>query len=124
MKMFVLPFCCCRLFLQPASSLKADVQTFMLSCVPAAGKAAVLMHRAQALKAARARSKAAAKAAKAAAAAAAAGGGSSSSSPDVIATNPTNSSELVNVNPEVDVLTRVHQRALTAVATLIQVSLS
>lgn len=89
----------------------------MLRCVPAAGKAAVLMLRAQAVKAARARSKTAAKAAKAAAAAAA-----SSGSPAVIVPNTNNNNDLVNVSLGVDVLTCVHQRALTAVATLIQVA--
>lgn len=91
----------------------------MPRCVPAAGKAAVLMQRAQALKAARARSKAAAKAAKAAAEAAAASG-----CPDVIVANSNSNNDLVNVNLEVDLLTCVHQRALAAVATLIQVTAS
>ncbi|TNN01638.1 hypothetical protein fugu_011020 [Takifugu bimaculatus] len=85
-----------------------------LSCIMS--KAVVLMHRAQALKAARARSKAAAKAAKVAAQDAANVG-----SPDVIVTNTNNNNDLgVSVNPEVDILTCAHQRALTAVATLIQ----
>lgn len=77
------------------------------------------MHRAQTLKAARARCKAAAKAAKAAAEAAAGSG-----SPDVIVTNTNNNNDLnAKVDPEVDVLTCGHQRAITAVATLIQVRL-
>ncbi|XP_027136114.1 vomeronasal type-2 receptor 1 [Larimichthys crocea] len=80
------------------------------------GKAAVLMLRAQALKAARARSKAAAKAAKAAAEAAA-----NSGSPDVIVTNTNNINDVnTSANPEVDRLTFAHQRAMAAVATLIQ----
>ncbi|XP_042342864.1 vomeronasal type-2 receptor 1 [Plectropomus leopardus] len=80
------------------------------------GKAAVLMLRAQALKAARARAKAAAKAAKAAAEAAA-----NSGSPDVIVTNTNNNNDAsACANPEVDRLTCGHQRAIAAVATLIQ----
>uniref|UniRef100_A0A3P8TQM8 Vomeronasal 2, receptor 1 n=1 Tax=Amphiprion percula TaxID=161767 RepID=A0A3P8TQM8_AMPPE len=79
------------------------------------GKAAVLMLRAQALKAARARAKAAAKAAKAAAEEAA-----SSGSPDVIVTNITNNNVNTCPNPEVDSLTCAHQRAIAALATLIQ----
>lgn len=82
------------------------------------GKAAVLMMRAQALKAARVRSKAAAKAAKAAAEAAA-----NSSSPDVIVTNTNNNIDAnACANPEVDTLTCGHQRAIAAAATLIQVT--
>lgn len=80
------------------------------------GKATVLMLRAQALKAARIRAKAAAKAAKAAAEAAA-----NSGSPDVIVTNTNNNNEAC-ANPEVDRITCGHQRAIAAVATLIQVS--
>ncbi|XP_070685878.1 vomeronasal type-2 receptor 1 [Pempheris klunzingeri] len=80
------------------------------------GKAAVLMLRAQALKAARARGKAAAKAAKAAAEAAA-----NSDSPDVIVTNTINNNNVnAGINPEVDILSHAHQRAIAAVATLIQ----
>lgn len=76
------------------------------------------MLRAQALKAARARSKAAAKAAKAAAEAAA-----NSGSPDVIVTNTNNINDVnTSANPEVDRLTFAHQRAMAAVATLIQVN--
>lgn len=77
------------------------------------------MLRARALKAARARSKAAAKAAKAAAEAAA-----SSGSPDIIAANThSNNVDLgAGVAPEVDALTCVHQRAIAAAATLVQVS--
>lgn len=77
------------------------------------------MLRARALKAARARSKAAAKAAKAAAEAAASSGG-----PDIIAANThSNNTDLgPSVVPEVDALTFVHQRAIAAVATLVQVS--
>lgn len=74
------------------------------------------MLRAQALKAARARSKAAAKAAKAAAEAAA-----NSGSPDVIVTNTNNNDVGAEANPEVDKLTLAHQRAIATVATLIQV---
>nr|XP_020455943.1 vomeronasal type-2 receptor 1-like [Monopterus albus] len=80
------------------------------------GKAAVLMLRAQALKAARARAKAAAKAAKAAAEAAANCG-----NPDVIITNTNkNNDASISAVPEVDSLTCVHQRAMATVATLIQ----
>lgn len=76
------------------------------------------MLRAQALKAARARSKAAAKAAKAAAEAAA-----NSGSPDVIVTNTNNNNDVTDgANPKVDTLTCAHQRAIAAVATLIQVN--
>ncbi|CAG6005586.1 unnamed protein product, partial [Menidia menidia] len=79
------------------------------------GKAAVLMLRAQALKAARVKAKAAAKAAKAAAEAAA-----NSGSPDVIVTN-INSNDISAVPiSEVDALTCAHQRAIAAAATLIQ----
>ncbi|KAM9318646.1 vomeronasal type-2 receptor 1 [Pholidichthys leucotaenia] len=79
-------------------------------------KAAVLMLRAQALKAARARAKAAAKAAKAAAEAAA-----NSGSPDVIVTSTQPFSDTnPSADSEVDVLTFGHQRAIAAVATLIQ----
>ncbi|XP_045929949.1 vomeronasal type-2 receptor 1 [Micropterus dolomieu] len=77
------------------------------------GKAAVLMMRAQALKAARVRNKAAAKAAKAAAEAAA-----SSGNPDVIVTNINNNNDATVC--EVDMLTCAHQRAIAAAATLIQ----
>ncbi|XP_028275815.1 vomeronasal type-2 receptor 1 [Parambassis ranga] len=80
------------------------------------GKAALLMLRAQALKAARVRAKAAAKAAKAAAEAAA-----NSGSPDVIVTKTNNNTDASAFpNPEVDSLTCAHQRAMAAVATLIQ----
>ncbi|XP_040929434.1 GMP synthase [glutamine-hydrolyzing] isoform X1 [Betta splendens] len=85
------------------------------------GKAVVLMLRAQALKAARLKAKAAAKAAKAAARAAASGGG-----PDVIATSTTTAAANqsagagAGANPDVDKLTFGHQRAIAAVATLIQ----
>lgn len=83
----------------------------------ASGKAALLMLRAQALKAARVRAKAAAKAAKAAAEAAA-----NSGSPDVIVTNTNNNTDASAFpNPEVDSLTCAHQRAMAAVATIIQV---
>ncbi|KAM7413380.1 hypothetical protein PAMA_020666 [Pampus argenteus] len=79
-------------------------------------KAAVLMMRAQALKAIRARAKAAAKAAKAAAEAAA-----NSGSPDVIVTNTNNNNDVgACANPDVDTLTFAHQRVIAAVATLIQ----
>ncbi|KAM8904378.1 vomeronasal type-2 receptor 1 [Spinachia spinachia] len=84
------------------------------------GKTAVLMLRARALKAERARAKAAAKAAKLAAAEAAqaaADGGS----PDVIATSAFHHAEAKPwANAGVDSLTRGHQRAIAAVATLIQ----
>lgn len=76
------------------------------------------MLRAQALKAARARSKAAAKRAKAAAEAAA-----SSGSPDIIVTNTNNNDAAAGAPAEVDALTSAHQRAIAAVATLIQVTL-
>ena len=76
----------------------------------------MLMLRAQALKAARAKAKAAAKAAKAAAEAAV-----NSGSPDVIVTNINNNDVSVVPNSEVDALTFGHQRAIAAVATLIQV---
>ncbi|XP_034557463.1 vomeronasal type-2 receptor 1 [Notolabrus celidotus] len=80
------------------------------------GKAAILMLRAQALKAARTRHKAAAKAAKAAAEAAANNG-----NPDVIVTNTLNNNDAnACANPEVDTLTCAHQRAIAALATLIQ----
>lgn len=76
------------------------------------------MMRAQALKAARAKAKAAAKAAKAAAEAAA-----NSGSPDVIVTNTNNNNDVTAcAKPEVDTLTFAHQRAIAAVATLIQVN--
>ncbi|XP_020498529.2 vomeronasal type-2 receptor 1 [Labrus bergylta] len=79
------------------------------------GKAAVLMLRAQALKAARARNKAAAKAAKAAAEAAA-----NSGNPDVIVTNTIHNTDATCAKPEIDTLTCAHQRAIASVATLIQ----
>ncbi|XP_078103233.1 vomeronasal type-2 receptor 1 [Sander vitreus] len=78
------------------------------------GKAAVLMMRARALKKARATAKAAAKAAKAAAEAAA-----NSGSPDVTNTLNNNNANAY-ANPEVDSLTCAHQRAIAAVATIIQ----
>lgn len=77
------------------------------------------MLRAQALKKARNRAKAAAKAAKAAAEAAA-----NSGSPDVIVTSSSNYDASAADKPEVDALTCGHQRAIAAVATLIQVSLN
>ncbi|XP_077397419.1 vomeronasal type-2 receptor 1 [Festucalex cinctus] len=79
------------------------------------GKAALLMLRAQAIKAARAKAKAAAKAAKAAAEEAANSGG-----PDVIATNTTNLADVAAARVKPDSLTFAHQRAIAAVATLIQ----
>lgn len=72
------------------------------------------MLRAQALKAARVKAKAAAKAAKAAAEAAA-------KSPDVIVTSTSNN-DSASAKPEVDRLTCAHQRAIAAMATLIQVN--
>lgn len=76
------------------------------------------MLRAQALKAARAKAKAAAKAAKAAAEVAA-----NSGSPDVVVTSTNNNQNTsVSAKPEVDSLTCAHQRAIAAVATLIQVN--
>ncbi|XP_054884615.1 vomeronasal type-2 receptor 1 isoform X1 [Poeciliopsis prolifica] len=84
-----------------------------LSCIM--GKAAVLMLRARALKKARAKAKAAAKAAKAAAEAAANRG-----SPDVIVTSSNLNDTAALDKPEVDILTFGHQRAIAAVATLIQ----
>lgn len=83
------------------------------------GKTVVLMLRARALKAERIRAKAAAKAAKLAAAEAAqaaADGGS----PDVIATFH-HAEAKAAADSEVDSLTCGHQRAIAAVATLIQV---
>lgn len=74
------------------------------------------MLRARALKKARAKAKAAAKAAKAAAEAAA-----NSGSPDVIATSSNINDAAALDKPEVDILTFGHQRAIAAVATLIQV---
>lgn len=82
----------------------------------ASGKTAVLMLRAQALKAARLKAKAAAKAAKAAAENVANGGG-----PDVIATSTINTDASAFTTPEKDTLTFAHQRMMAAVATLIQV---
>lgn len=74
------------------------------------------MMRAQALKAVRTKAKAAAKAAKAAAEAAA-------KSPDVIVTSTSNNNDTsAAAKPEVDRLTCAHQRAIAAVATLIQVN--
>lgn len=87
------------------------------------GKAAVLMLRAQVLKAARARAKAAAKAAKAAARAAAEAA-ANDGSPDVIVTNTLHNDTSAPAIPEVDRLTRAHQRAIAAVATLIQVNIN
>ncbi|XP_038141462.1 vomeronasal type-2 receptor 1 [Cyprinodon tularosa] len=84
-----------------------------LSCIM--GKAALLMLRARALKKAGAKAKAAAKAAKAAAEAAA-----SSGSPDVIVNSSINNDTGALDKPEVDTLTFGHQRAMAAVATLIQ----
>ncbi|XP_070762535.1 vomeronasal type-2 receptor 1 [Enoplosus armatus] len=118
----VVTFLCSIVFLgepQSWSCMTSQVALalgFALCLSSIMGKAAVLMLRAQALKAARVRSKAAAKAAKAAAEAAA-----NSGSPDVIVTN-TNNNPDVNAcaNPEVDTLTCGHQRAIAAVATLIQ----
>ncbi|XP_023817660.1 vomeronasal type-2 receptor 1-like [Oryzias latipes] len=80
------------------------------------GKAAVLMLRAQALKAARLKAKAAAKAAKAAAENVANGGG-----PDVIATSTINNEASTFPTPEKDILTCAHQRTIAMVATLVQV---
>lgn len=75
------------------------------------------MLRARFQKRLRARAKAAAKAAKEAAVAAASGDG-----PDVIVTSTvTNNDTNVLEEPEVDVLTAVHQRVMVAGATLIQV---
>nr|XP_057936214.1 vomeronasal type-2 receptor 1 isoform X3 [Doryrhamphus excisus] len=75
------------------------------------GKAAVLMLRAQAIKAARARSKAAAKAAKAAA---------NSGSPDVVVANTANLGDALVATAQPDLLTSGHQRAIALTATLIQ----
>ncbi|XP_070826784.1 vomeronasal type-2 receptor 1 [Chaetodon trifascialis] len=118
----VVTFLCSIIFLgepQNWSCMTSQVALalgFALCLSSIMGKAAVLMLRAQALKAARARSKAAAKAAKAAAEAAA-----NSGSPDVIVTNTNNNIDAnVGLNPEVDALTCAHQRAIAAVATLIQ----
>lgn len=73
------------------------------------------MLRAQVLKAARVRAKAAAKAAKAAAEAAA-------RNPDVIVTSSNSNDTCAAAKPDVDRLTFAHQRAIAAVATLIQVN--
>lgn len=81
------------------------------------------MLRAQVLKAARARAKAAAKAAKAAARAAAEAA-ANDGSPDVIVTNTLHNDTSAPTIPEVDRLTRAHQRAIAAVATLIQVNIN
>jgi len=76
------------------------------------------MLRARFLKAIRIRNKAAAKAAKLAAAEAA-----EAAANGVVMTNTANNVDANNAadNPEVDSLTCAHQRAITAVATLIQV---
>ncbi|XP_044210316.1 vomeronasal type-2 receptor 1 [Thunnus albacares] len=118
----VVTFLCSIVFLgepQKWSCMTSQVALalgFALCLSSIMGKAAVLMMRAQALKAARARAKAAAKAAKAAAEAAA-----NSGSPDVIVTNTNNNNDVTaSANPEVDTLTFAHQRAIAAVATLIQ----
>lgn len=80
------------------------------------------MLRARTLKAARVKARAAAKAAKAAAKAAAEAA-ANSGSPDVIVTNTFNNNEAsTSVDPEVDRISCAHQRAITAVGTLIQVS--
>ncbi|XP_030007823.1 vomeronasal type-2 receptor 1 [Sphaeramia orbicularis] len=118
----VVTFLCSIVFLgepQPWSCMTSQVALalgFALCLSSIMGKAAVLMLRARALKAARARAKAAAKAAKAAAEAAA-----NSGSPDVIVTNTNNNNDAnTSGNPDVDILTFAHQRAMAAVATLIQ----
>ncbi|XP_051254714.1 vomeronasal type-2 receptor 1 [Dicentrarchus labrax] len=118
----VVTFLCSIVFLgepQDWSCMTSQVALalgFALCLSSIMGKAAVLMLRAQALKAVRAKSKAAAKAAKAAAEAAA-----NSGNPDVIVTNTNNNNNVnINDNPEVDTLTCGHQRAIAAVATLIQ----
>ncbi|XP_068570951.1 vomeronasal type-2 receptor 1 [Cebidichthys violaceus] len=119
----VVTFLCSIVFLgQPQhwscmTSQVALALGFALCLSSIMGKTAVLMLRAQALKAARIKAKAAAKAAKLAAAEAAANGGS----PDVIFTNTfINGDANACANPEVDSLTCAHQRAIAAVATLIQ----
>ncbi|XP_031716871.1 vomeronasal type-2 receptor 1 [Anarrhichthys ocellatus] len=119
----VVTFLCSIVFLgepQHWSCMTSQVSLalgFALCLSSIMGKTAVLMLRAQALKAARIRAKAAAKAAKLAAAEAAANGGS----PDVIFTNTfINSDSNACANPEIDSLTCAHQRAIAAVATLIQ----
>ncbi|KAJ7995372.1 hypothetical protein DPEC_G00243880 [Dallia pectoralis] len=77
------------------------------------GKAAVLMLRARALKAARSKAKASAKAA--------AKSASTDSGPDLIATNvSSNDAAVTDADPNVDSLRPVHQRVLAVVATLIQ----
>ncbi|XP_029922222.1 vomeronasal type-2 receptor 1 [Myripristis murdjan] len=120
----VVTFLCSIVFLgepQPWSCMTSQVALalgFALCLSSIMGKAAVLMLRAQALKAARAKAKAAAKAAKAAAEAAA-----NSGNPDVIVTNTNNNNNTDSNpggNPEKDKLTFAHQRAIAAVATLIQ----
>ncbi|XP_034024673.1 vomeronasal type-2 receptor 1 [Thalassophryne amazonica] len=120
----VVTFLCSIVFLgepQPWSCMTSQVALalgFALCLSSIMGKAAVLMLRAQALKAAHAKAKAAAKAAKAAAAEAAANTGSR----NVIATNTNtkNNVLIAGANPEVDILTFGHQRAIVVVATIIQ----
>ncbi|XP_069003385.1 LOW QUALITY PROTEIN: vomeronasal type-2 receptor 1 [Embiotoca jacksoni] len=119
----VVTFLCAIVFLgepQHWSCMTSQVALalgFALCLSSIMGKAAVLMLRAQALKTARTRARAAAKAAKAAVEAAA-----DSGRPDVIITNTNNINDANTcANPEVDYLTCAHQRAIAAVATLIQV---
>ncbi|XP_026169117.1 vomeronasal type-2 receptor 1 [Mastacembelus armatus] len=117
----VVTFLCSIVFLgkpQDWSCMTSNVALalgFALCLSSIMGKAAVLMLRAQALKAARAKAKAAAKAAKAAAEAAA-----NSGNPDVIVTSTNNNDTSASANPDVDILTCAHQRAIAAVGTLIQ----
>ncbi|XP_040037865.2 vomeronasal type-2 receptor 1 isoform X2 [Gasterosteus aculeatus] len=120
----VVTFLCSIVFLgkpQPWSCMTSQVALalgFALCLSSIMGKTVVLMLRARALKAERIRAKAAAKAAKLAAAEAAqaaADGGS----PDVIATFH-HAEAKAAADSEVDSLTCGHQRAIAAVATLIQ----
>ncbi|XP_061575099.1 vomeronasal type-2 receptor 1 [Cololabis saira] len=116
----VVTFLCSIVFLgepQPWSCMTSQVALalgFALCLSSIMGKAALLMLRARALKAARVKAKAAAKAAKAAAEAAA-----NSGSPDVIVTT-VNSDPGTCPDPEVDGVTCAQQRTIAAVATIIQ----
>ncbi|XP_075998225.1 vomeronasal type-2 receptor 1 [Genypterus blacodes] len=120
----VVTFLCSIVFLgepAPWSCMTSQVGLalgFALCLSSIMGKAAVLMLRARAMKAVRAKAKAAAKAAKAAAEAAA-----NNEGPDLIVTNHTTppiSDSNACPNPDVDSITCVHQRVIAVAATLIQ----
>ncbi|XP_061775303.1 vomeronasal type-2 receptor 1 [Nerophis ophidion] len=125
----VVTFLCSLVFLgepQPWTCMSRQVCLALgfalcLSCLM--GKAAVLMLRAQALKAARARHKAAAKGAKGAQGAKGAKGAceaaANSCSPDVIM-NSSNFHDAIAAATQPDILTCGHQRAVVVMATLIQ----